>query len=120
MGFSGGFLLFAFLFCSCYSLNNIVDIFFSLYFRVVSNFLGIFLHFIIVFPKGFKSHKFVCCDRDKGASVVATLGDNSEFAQVDIGDVKSLQAAMTGLLLLLTLNFVNQINQSQLYRQNFW
>lgn len=37
-------------------------------------------------------------DRDKGARFVATLGDNSEFAQLDIeDDVKSLAAAMTGV-----------------------
>ncbi|KAL9169183.1 hypothetical protein ABFS82_04G063700 [Erythranthe guttata] len=34
-------------------------------------------------------------NREKGGRVVATLGDNSEFAQVDIEDVNSLHAAMT-------------------------
>ncbi|KAL0371069.1 UNVERIFIED_CONTAM: hypothetical protein Sangu_0425000, partial [Sesamum angustifolium] len=45
-------------------------------------------------------------NRQKGDKVVATLGENSEFAQVDIGDVRSLKAAMKGLLfLLITLKF---------------
>ncbi|KAL0459143.1 UNVERIFIED_CONTAM: hypothetical protein Slati_0541500 [Sesamum latifolium] len=33
-------------------------------------------------------------NRQKGDKVVATLGENSEFAQVDIGNVRSLKAAM--------------------------
>ncbi|XP_011080443.1 uncharacterized protein LOC105163699 [Sesamum indicum] len=33
-------------------------------------------------------------NRHKGDKVVATLGENSEFSQVDIGDVRSLKAAM--------------------------
>ncbi|KAI3450018.1 hypothetical protein Pfo_006683 [Paulownia fortunei] len=42
-----------------------------------------------------------CRNRDKGARVVATLGGNSEFAQVDIRDVKSLEAAMTDVDLVV-------------------
>lgn len=36
-------------------------------------------------------------DREKGASMVATLGGNSQFAEVDIENVKSLEAALKGM-----------------------
>lgn len=35
--------------------------------------------------------------REKGASMVATLGGNSQFAEVDIDNVKSLEAALKGM-----------------------
>ena len=35
--------------------------------------------------------------REKGASMVATLGGNSDFAQVNIDNVKSLEAALEGM-----------------------
>ncbi|KAL0419521.1 UNVERIFIED_CONTAM: hypothetical protein Sradi_1365600 [Sesamum radiatum] len=40
-------------------------------------------------------------NRQKGDKVVATLGENSEFAQVDIGDVRSLKAAMKDVDLVI-------------------
>lgn len=36
-------------------------------------------------------------DREKGASMVTTLGGNSQFAEVDIENVKSLEAALKGM-----------------------
>lgn len=40
-------------------------------------------------------------DREKGAAMVATLGGNSEFSEVDVTNVKSLEAALTGAQILL-------------------
>lgn len=34
--------------------------------------------------------------REKGVNMVATLGRNSEFSEVDINNVKSLEAALKG------------------------
>lgn len=36
-------------------------------------------------------------DRDKGAAVVEKLGNEAEFAEVNINDSKSLEAALDGL-----------------------
>lgn len=39
-------------------------------------------------------------DREKGASMVTTLGKNAEFAEFDINDDKSLESALNGALIL--------------------
>lgn len=45
-------------------------------------------------------------DREKGGSMVLTLGTNSEFAEVNIDDTKSLEAALSGALILqISLSF---------------
>lgn len=35
--------------------------------------------------------------REKGEAMVAKLGENSEFAQVDINDAKMLETSLRGL-----------------------
>ncbi|XP_015875803.3 uncharacterized protein LOC107412530 [Ziziphus jujuba] len=40
-------------------------------------------------------------NREKGAAMVATLGENSEFSEVDINNVKSLEAALTDVDLVV-------------------
>ncbi|KAI7730503.1 hypothetical protein M8C21_019010 [Ambrosia artemisiifolia] len=40
-------------------------------------------------------------NREKGASMVTTLGKNAEFAEVDINDVKSLESALTDVDLVV-------------------
>ncbi|KAI7737688.1 hypothetical protein M8C21_027857, partial [Ambrosia artemisiifolia] len=40
-------------------------------------------------------------NREKGASMVATLGKNAEFAEVDINNVKSLDSALTDVDLVV-------------------
>ena len=41
--------------------------------------------------------------REKGANMVTTLGNNAEFAEVDINDDKSLDSALTGVLVHICL-----------------
>ncbi|MQL93419.1 hypothetical protein Taro_026068, partial [Colocasia esculenta] len=40
-------------------------------------------------------------NRDKGASLVSTLGENSEFVEIDVGNVKTLEAALNGVDLVV-------------------
>lgn len=39
--------------------------------------------------------------REKGAAMVATLGGNSEFSEVDINNANSLEAVLSGSWILL-------------------
>lgn len=48
----------------------------------------------------------MCYGREKGAAMLAKLGENSEFAEVNIDNVKSLETALNGAwILLIILNF---------------
>lgn len=42
----------------------------------------------------------ISCSREKGASMVDTVGKNAEFAEFDINDDKSLESALAGVLAL--------------------
>ena len=44
-----------------------------------------------------------CCDREKGEAMVATLGRNSRFVEVDVENAKMLEAALRGILILLII-----------------
>lgn len=44
--------------------------------------------------------------REKGAAMLSKLGENSEFTEVNIDNVKSLEAALHGAwILLIALKF---------------